>query len=439
MKKRNLVSLLLLIICIRIPLGAQEPLSLQAAIDTALYNNLGLIINKNEARIASNNLSRANAGMIPSLELNAGTNYSNNNLSQEFSTGTEIKKTGVANKSFNGQLLLNWTLFDGTKMFATHQKLQTLKDMGELNVLLNTEILTANVINAYTEIVKQKILLNSTVTNLSLYEERVKVADTKLKIGKAARSEFLQATLDLNIQKNNLVKQRTQLNNAKLILNTLLMRSLSSEFDVADSLLIREDLKLDMVLKSLDSGNKQLRLLHLLEKQRQLEIKEQQSLAYPRVNLNAGYNFVSSSSTQGLFLINQSRGPLVGLSLNWNLYNGIQRKQVENSKILRENVQLAYLETKLNLQSEGINAWQRYQDAIILAKAEQENYKLAVENLSIMEQRFKLGEATTLELKDAQQLNEASIASLANALFDAKFAETQIHLLLGINANTRKQ
>lgn len=91
MKKRNLVSLLLLIICIRIPLGAQEPLSLQAAIDTALYNNLGLIINKNEARIASNNLSRANAGMIPSLELNAGTNYSNNNLSQEFSTGTEIK------------------------------------------------------------------------------------------------------------------------------------------------------------------------------------------------------------------------------------------------------------------------------------------------------------------------------------------------------------
>lgn len=73
--------------------------------------------------------------------------------------------------------------------------------MGELNVLLNTESLISNVINAYAEIVKQNILLKSTLSNLSLYEERVKLADTKLKIGKSARSEFLQASLDLNIQK----------------------------------------------------------------------------------------------------------------------------------------------------------------------------------------------------------------------------------------------
>ncbi|MBK8295867.1 MAG: TolC family protein [Saprospiraceae bacterium] len=431
MKNGLQTILLLILISCSFTAGAQVQLRLQSAIDTALFNNLGLIIRKNEARIASNNLSRAQAGMIPSLDLNAGTNYSNNNLTQEFNTGSEINKTGVATKSINGQLVLNWVLFDGTKMFATYKKLQTLKDMGELNVLLNTESLISNVINAYAEIVKQNILLKSTLSNLSLYEERVKLADTKLKIGKSARSEFLQASLDLNIQKNNLVKQSSQLKIAKLNLNTLMMRSLNSEFEVSDSLQIDETINLEQALAKLESGNIQLKLLQLLEKQRQHEIKEQQSYAYPRINLNAGYNFVSSSSTQGLFLVNQSRGPLVGLTLNWNLYNGIQRKQVQNSKLLKENVRLAYVETKINLQSTVINAWQRYQDAISLAKSEQENFKLAAENLNIMAQRFKLAEATILELKDAQQLNEAATTRLANSLFDAKTAETELRMLIG--------
>lgn len=430
--KNGLQTILLLVLTsCGFTAGAQVQLSLQSAIDSALFNNLGLIIGKNEARIASNNLSRAQAGMIPSLDLNAGTNYSNNNLTQEFNTGSEINKTGVANKSINGQLVLNWVLFDGTKMFATYKKLQTLKEMGELNVLLNTESLISNVINAYAEIVKQNILLKSTLNNLSLYEERLKLADTKLKIGKSARSEFLQASLDLNIQKNNLVKQSSQLKIAKLNLNTLMMRSVNSDFDVSDSLQIDETINLEQALAKLESGNIQLKLLQLLEKQRQHEIKEQQSYAYPRINLNAGYNFVSSSSTQGLFLVNQSRGPLVGLTLNWNLYNGIQRKQVENSKLLKENVRLAYVETKVNLQSTVINAWQRYQDAIALAKAEQENFKLAAENLNIMAQRFKLADATILELKDAQQLNEAATTRLANSLFDAKSAETELRMLIG--------
>lgn len=99
-------------------------------------------------------------------------------------------------------------------------------------------------------------------------------------------------------------------------------------------------------------------------------------------------------------------------------------------------MRLAYDETKVNLQATVITAWQANQDAILLAKLEKENYKLAAENLNIITQRFKLGEATTLELKDAQQLNEASISRLANSLFEAKNAETELLLMVGeLNRN----
>lgn len=410
---------------------SQQLITFQTAIDSALYNNLGLIIVRNEAAIADNNATKANAGMLPRVDLNAGTNYANNNLNQKLSTGVEINKSGVSNKSFNGQLAVSWTLFDGTKMFATYQKQQILRDMGDLNVQIKTEEIISTIIRAYSEIVRQSIVLKGTVQNISMYEERVKLAEMKLKIGKSSRTEFLQASLDLNLQKSNLVKQTTLLKNAKLNLGRLMMLPLNSEFETTDSLVIDKTILLPKLLADLENGNKQLQLLHMDELKRTQEIKEQESFYYPRVNLNAGYNFVSSSSSQGLFLINQNRGPLVGLTLNWTLYNGTQRNQVENVKLLRENTKLVYDDTKIALQTMVIAAWQNYQDAIELAKTEEESYKMANENLTIMLKRFKLGEATILELKDAQQVNEASTSRLANTLYDAKTAETELLYLTG--------
>lgn len=430
MKRQIKIGLLIFFGCFQTAYS-QQLITLQAAIDSALYNNLGLILVRNEAAIADNNATKANAGMLPRVDLNAGTNYANNNLNQKLSTGVEINKSGVSNKSFNGQLAVNWTLFDGTKMFATYQKQQILKDMGDLNVQIKTEEIISEIIRAYSEIVRQSIVLKGIIQNISLYEERVKLADTKLKIGKSSRSEFLQASLDLNLQKGNLVKQTTLLKNAKLNLSRLMMRPLNSEFETTDSLTIDKTILLPKLLSDLENGNKQLQLLHMDELKRTQEIKEQESNYYPKVNLNAGYNFVSSSSSQGLFLINQNRGPLVGLTLNWNLYNGTQRKQVENAKLLRENTKLVYDDTKIALQSMVIAVWQNYQDAMELAKTEEESYKMANENLSIMLQRFKLGEATILELKDAQQVNEASTVRLANTLYDAKTAETDLLYLTG--------
>jgi outer membrane protein len=410
---------------------SQQLITLQTSIDSALYNNLGLIIVRNEAAIADNNATKANAGMLPRVDLNAGTNYANNNLNQELSTGVEINKSGVSNKSFNGQLAVSWTLFDGTKMFATYQKQQILRDMGDLNVQIKTEEIISTIIRAYSEIVRQSIVLKGTVQNISLYEERVKLAEMKLRIGKSSRTEFLQASLDLNLQKSNLVKQTTLLKNAKLNLSRLMMLPLNSEFETTDSLVIDKTILLPKLLADLENGNKQLQLLHMDELKRTQEIKEQESFYYPRVNLNAGYNFVSSSSSQGLFLINQNRGPLVGLTLNWTLYNGTQRNQVENVKLLRENTKLVYDDTKIALQTMLIAAWQNYQVAIELAKTEEESYRMANENLTIMLKRFKLGEATILELKDAQQVNEASTSRLANTLYDAKTAETELLYLTG--------
>ena len=75
------------------------------------------------------------------------------------------------------------------------------------------------------------------------------------------RSELLQASIDLNVQKNNLVKlTSSNKKNAKTVLNNLMMSSLNREFEVTDSLTLKEDLNLDEILMKLDASNTQLKL-----------------------------------------------------------------------------------------------------------------------------------------------------------------------------------
>ena len=425
-------TLIFILILSQSTLFSQTLYQLQAAIDTALLHNLGLMIDRNDAQIATNNASKGNAGMLPRVDFNAGTSVSDNFLNQKFSTGTEIKRNGVFSRNLNGQILMNWTLYDGKKMFVTLEKLQLLKKMSETDIQLKTEEIVFSVTNAYNDIVRQKLIERGLKKNVNVYEERVKMADARLKLGKSAKTELLQAEIDYNLQKNNLLRQQTLLKNAKNKLKILLFLPYEKEIEVADTLLLAPAAILSDLLNRLENGNKQLFQLRMTEQQRLLEIREQEAQLLPKVNLNAGYNFTNTASSSGLFLKNQSTGPLLGLTVNWNIYDGkVLKTQIENSKIRAKNATLAYKETTQNLQNNIINAWQRLQDTLELIKIEQATYKIAEEYLYIMTQRFRLNEATILELKDAQQSNETSLLRLVNTQYEAKTAETELKYLIG--------
>ncbi|MBK8722038.1 MAG: TolC family protein [Saprospiraceae bacterium] len=73
-------------------LNAQNNLSLKDAITKMLANNFDISISKNDWSIASMNNTKANAGMLPRVNINLSDNLSNNNLFQKFTNGTEIKR-----------------------------------------------------------------------------------------------------------------------------------------------------------------------------------------------------------------------------------------------------------------------------------------------------------------------------------------------------------
>ena len=423
MKIKFLVILLFTVVLC----SGQQTLSLQQAIDIALQNNLGLKIVKNENQIASNNNSPGNAGMLPQISATSGATIQSNNIEQRFSNGTTIEKDKVGANNLNAGIALNYTFFDGMKMFATKQKLEVLQAMGENNLRNAIQQTIELVIIAYTNASKQKLLIKAINNSMELYTERVKIAEAKLLSGKSSKTELLQFQIDLNSQKNLLNGHQVLLQNAISSLNEVMQKPADQIYEVSDTLIPDTNLQLGQLLAQALSTNLNLRQLELMKQESSYSLKEIQSQKLPQLRLNAGYNFSRSANQQGFFLYNQAIGPNAGLGLSWNLYNGgIIKRQTENARIQQENIEMQEQQYRNTVSTTITMGWREYRNAISNLNVETRNLDLASENLLIGMERLRLGESNILEIKEAQKLYNDAIQRKTEALARIIIAQTSL-------------
>jgi len=408
-------------------LCAQETLTVEQAIELALKNNYDIQIAKNDADIASRNNSVGNAGMLPKVNATVADNYTLNNLNQKFTNGTEINKNNVTGNNLNAGVALNWTLFDGLKMFATKGKLKRLEQIGELQFKDEMQTVVANVMNAYYDVVRAQQQVKAIEEAIKISEERVKLADMKFQVGTSSKVDLLQAKVDLNEQKSNLLSQKKIIEQRKGDLNNLLARNIETDFSVSDSIPFAEP-KLSTDLDK----NFQLQTAMKNVEVAKFEKKEAFSQFLPNLNGNVGYSYNRSNSTAGFSLFNQTYGLNAGFSLNIPLFNGlntIRQNKIASIQILSSqfNLEKARFQTKLNYYK----ALKDFANAKEQLKLEQENIQLADENQKIALERFRLTQSTAIELREAQISFVNAQTRLVNARYAAKVAETELLRLQG--------
>src|SRR3954465_3468488 len=98
---------------------------------------------------------------MPQLNGTAAAVWTTNNQRLKFASRVDgkdslITRNGVRTSNLNYGVSLNWTLFDGMRMFATREKLTELEALGALNLKAQIVNSVAVVINNYYGIVRQK-------------------------------------------------------------------------------------------------------------------------------------------------------------------------------------------------------------------------------------------------------------------------------------------
>ncbi len=414
---------------------AQNVLTVEEAIAATLKNNFDIQLLRNDSAAYALDKSYARAAFLPRLNATAGYVANNNDQKQRFSDGTKRESKGVRSNSLTGSIQLNWTLFDGFKMFATRDKLAEFVRLGELNIKKQMVSSIAAIINNYYNIVRQKQQLKAIEEQMGINEERVKLAEKKFSVGLGAKPELLQAKVDLNAQKASRLKQQTLIDQLKEQLNGLMNVAMNTRYEVSDSIPFKNNIILDDIINGA-STNPSLLLIKKNIDITKLTLKEKKADRYPVVTFNSAYNYskTDNKSVVNPFtpLYNRNNGFNYGVGVTIPILNGFNvRRQIQQTQLDIDYLNLSYNAQKTKIDLGITNAFKDYELQKKMLALEEENILLAKENVFIAVERLRLGISTYLELRETQKSLEQAYDRLIAARYNTKLAETELLRLKG--------
>lgn len=413
--------------------SAQSQLKLDDAIMAALEHNHGIIISRERLLKLENDKTIGNAGMLPSLGLDASRNFSITDVNQTFQDGRKLENNGIKANNYTVATRLEWTVFDGFGMFLRYDRLDQLQRLGEVQLRAEIEGTLAEVIIAYYNLGRQQKLMRFLQESIEISKQRLKIAEDKLDVGSGARVEALQAQVALNDDQSALKNQMLQLYTTREYLTLLMGSTPGSEFQVDEKLDLDQELLFDSLYEAAQVNNPDLisqRTSLLISKQ---QTKIQKAQRMPSVSLNSSYTFTGSENRAGFFVEQNNQGFNYGITARLPLFNGLNlSRNVQNARIDEKINQIELERVELTLRSNLLRVFNEYSTALELIKLEEQNVMVAKENAAIALDRFQLGTYTPVELREAQQSLLNTEIRLASAMYAAKSTEIQLKYLSGL-------
>lgn len=427
--------------CISITAFSQNEVTLQDVVSLALEKNYDVKLARNYSEAVLTDNRYANGAFLPTLNATGAKVWNNNDQkqrlrNQQTQSDTLIIRDGVTSNNLTGSLQLSWTLFDGTRMFATRERLSELAVQGEM--LLKDQMINtiADVITNYYDIVRQTQQLKAIQEQMSVSEERVKLAERKLQVGTGIKPELLQAQVDLNAQRAQVLQQQALISQLKQQMNGLVGMQLPGSYDVADSIIINYDMQQEAILQELDKSNYTLQAARKNVEIARLSLHERRGEYFPRLNFNSAYNYSKAETSVAINnftpLLNRNIGFNYGFSVTVPILNGFnQRRLVQQAKVNVGRQEIFFDQLKTNVNVGVANAYTQYDNAKKILLIEEETIGLAKENVFIALEGFKRGVTTFIELRTAQQSLADAYNRLISARYNTKLAETELLRLSG--------
>lgn len=414
----------------------QSQLTLEEVVALAITKNYDIRVAENSLEAAQTDEDYVTGAFLPQINGVGSVMQNASNQRVEFSDATRNNAGDTKSKNLTGSIQLSWLLFDGTRMFATKRRVEEIARQGEWNVKNQMTNSIATVISNYYDVVRGKQQLKAIREQMAVSEERVKLAEKKLQVGTGGKPELLQAKVDLNAQRTQILSQQTLIGQLKAQLNGFVDMQLPENFDVADTIIIDLNLEKEALSQNIEHKN-----FSLLSAESDVSIanqmlKERRGERYPFLYFNSNYNFTKNTNTVAINnfspLFNQAKGLNYGLSITVPILNNFNnRRQIRQASLNVDRQQLLYLKQKTSVNVQLESAFIDYENAKQVLLIEEDNILLAKENVFIALEGFKRAITTSIELRTAQQSLGDAYFRLISARYTAKLAETELLRLNG--------
>ena len=415
-----------------------QTITLGKCLEIGLENNFSLRIARNEEQINHNNATLANAGYLPTVDINAGYDAALQSSDATLRTTGESQETrNSLDQTLNANIGLDWTIFDGFRISTTYKQLQELERMGETGTRIAIEDFIASLTAEYYNFLQQRLRLYNYYNAVQLSKERLRIVEERYNIGNFSRLDYQQAKVDFNADSARYLKQQETVISSRIALNEMMaIEQVYTPIETEENSIDTDDsLNFNELWNGMLQSNATLLLANGNSTIAELEYKKILSRDYPYVKFNANYGYTFNKYDTNSYTRRSNWGGSAGITIGFNLWNGNRRREKQNALIEIENSKLLRQQLELSLKADLGNLWQAYQNNLQLLNLERQNLITARENHEIAEERFLLGNLSGIEMREAQQSLLEAEERLLSVEFDTKICEIS---LLQISGNITK-
>lgn len=412
---------------------SQEILTKKEALAITLENNFGVKIANNNLEVAKNNTSIYNTGFLPTLTATSGANYRRDNQEITRQDGTSTSIDGAVTKSYSASLGVNYTIFDGLGRKYNYQQLKETYNLTEFQAREIIENTYLQLFTAYFQIARLSENTENLSEALSISKKRLQRAKYQYDYGQTTKLEMLNAEVDVNNDSITLITAKQQLNNAKRGLNIILGVEKAVNYKVETDVKFANMMNFDELQAKTLTNNSLLKQNEKNIAISEFNIKINKANYLPTLDFSSSYGWNKSENPATSFLAGStSSGLNAGLSLSWNLFDGGSTKtNIANAKIALENQQILLEQQKVTIENNLKNTWENYNNQLFIIGAQEKNVATTENNFERTEERYKLGQVTSIEFRQAQINLINAKTALNNAKFDAKLIELELLQLSG--------
>jgi len=420
--------------------AAQQQITLQQAFEIAVENNHDIRVQMIRREQSENSVFRGGAGQLPTLGIIGDAEYSRNDADLEIANfenngPPEIESISIDDSEtrvYNAALQLNYTLFDGFRGQYRFQQLQSQNEATKLSTRISIENTLLNVADAYLAVLSEQENVDILSQNLEVSENRLDRIREDRRTGSATELDLLNAEVNYNADLIELSAAEVELEAAKRSL--LFQLGIDGELDVEPTTRFQTNRNLELQ-QLLNSAMNQNAVILLSEEQKQSAELNQRlsgSSRYPSVSLRGSYGYFRQEIDASNLPKLETLGFTAGVTFRYNIFNGRQiKREIENRQLDVRSSEIQLQSIQQEVETEVQNVYARYRNTLRQLDLADINVETAQRNFDNSNEAFRLGQISSIELREAQVnlLNE--MLRRNNLSFAAKQLELSLMVLSG--------
>ncbi|WP_051315440.1 TolC family protein [Algoriphagus terrigena] len=421
-------------------LQAQDtiPLNFEAAVDLALTKNLEYRIQENNMAILKKEKQVALFSHFPNVGVSS--NFSRQSGQQFQQVEGEIVVTNVTNEIVSGNLNVNLPLFNSGRRILDTQSAQLALEAGEKGLNRAKQQVIFDVSRRYLQVLLDQELFRIATQNLDDQKQQLVQIEGFVDAGLRTISDLYNQQSEVARLESVKVDAEIQLENDLWLLTEYLQLApgVVPKIEAVDP--IRETssfvgMDMTQLYEVAKSNREDLGQQSLLATSYKKDMQAVKAMYYPRLNAFYNYNTFFTSlderSLQEQFLKIYPQNTL-GIGLAIPIFNNFQtRLDVTRSRAAYENQLLQKESTERKVYQEVKLSYQNYLAAVRKEKNSQVQVLAAEEAFKAVNERFRLGLSSFVDISTANQTMVRAQSDQAQAVFTLYFQEILMNFALG--------